>query len=186
MPVAEQLHYPPPNPVSAVTSAEHLTEISLSCGGSYPPADLCFSFCGCFWLVPLPCWCSQWHRHRVGVGTSGLWGCGEPGVLGDVAHEYCLAVSAQALTVPSWLSCLHTSLSDIVSDIFYISLKKIKGFSLNPPYYFERGISEAKDFITFQRSIQLWSWRGHQLSVMGLELSGASQSPAWLLFSTYF
>lgn len=32
-PVTEQLHYPP-NPPSAVTSAEHLTEISLSCVGS--------------------------------------------------------------------------------------------------------------------------------------------------------
>lgn len=32
--VAKRLHDPPSNPSSAVTSAEHLTWISLSCGGS--------------------------------------------------------------------------------------------------------------------------------------------------------
>lgn len=53
-PASEQLHYPPPNPSLAMTSVEHLTEISLSCGGSYSPTDLCFPFCGCSWLVSLP------------------------------------------------------------------------------------------------------------------------------------
>lgn len=39
-PVAEQLHYSL-NPPSAVTSAEHLTEISPSCVGSYASVLTC-------------------------------------------------------------------------------------------------------------------------------------------------
>lgn len=119
LPASEQLHYPPPNPSLAMTSAEHLTEISLSCGGSYSPTDLCFPFCGCSWLVSLPCLCS-WRQH-------GLCSCAVvgPEFWGNMGHEHFLVLAAQALTSPSQLSGLCTALSRTVSDTTCISLIRV-------------------------------------------------------------
>lgn len=84
-PVAEQLYYPPPNPSSAVTSAEHLTEISLSCGGSYPLLTCASLFVPAFGLCLFPACAASggpgpalpgsgvvvklefWEEHRTGV-----------------------------------------------------------------------------------------------------------------------